>query len=609
MTSIDVAIEQDDFSNGMVRSVAPALIPENGVYDLQDWMLSDDDGSVFWRGGNTDYSDASFGSGLRWNWSGYLTPGPREVFANADNFGVLDGTTPVNLGSDGLNYPTTAAEIEGLLFIGGGYIYGGSLKAANYSTGTISVTNGSRTVTGSGTTWNTLVDAGMLMQRGNERVYVIESIDSTTQVTLRDAYEGATGAGASYTFNSFYKITTADPYVASDCYAVSTGRLLWHNERRVYFTPLRTTAPQTNPHTFNATDYHQVPTGVRILGIAPIGQIVLVFTTGGVWRIGGISYDIVSEGGDPQHSFELLSHDYVLLNPAGISSWEQYLVVPCTDGIHLIDGTSQPRRISANIDPMLQDYIRLGYRVGGADIYKNRYFLPVLGGSEGVKDTLVCRLDRAVQDRRRRTAFPWSRLASSGGRMASYAVQNSVDPREPKLLGAEWGSRARVSDCSGYFVRTEDNKTDADGEIPWPSMTFRDFRTGGDTLNNVRKFRLTYEMAADEGDDPHLILDYGNGTRKPDTAAWGDPAGEWGVGFGPSGTSPWTEGEEGEFTPILRSGTRDYAPVSEIEPHLFRINKRTRVARFKLRAENDPATATVIRRAALTIRPSQAVRR
>jgi hypothetical protein len=472
------------------------------------------------------------------------------------------------------------------------------------------MTNGSAVVTDASGGFTANVDAGMLLQRGNERVYVVASVDSNTQVTLTEAYEGVTTTTADPVFHNIYKITTADPYVASDTYAVSTARLLWHDSRNVYFSSLRSTAPQENPHTFSATDYHTVPDGARIVGIAAIGQIVLVFTTAGVYRLTGIAYNIVDAAtGDPQHSFELLSRDYVLISPAGIAHWEQYLVVPCSDGIYLIDGTSSPVRISKNIDPLWQEYIRLGYKTGGAAVYKGRYFLPILAGTSSVKDVLVCRLDRGARDRRRRVSFPWSRLRNTGAEMAAYAVKNAADPRSPKLLGAEFPDTAKITDCSGYFKPSASNKQDADGTTPDFEIVTRDYQTGGLTINTVRYARLGYELVADTGDDPRLILDYASGIRRDDAPKWGDPAGEWGVGFGPSGTSGWAELADGEFSPVMRGSTRDYAYPAILEPHRFRLNKRLRYARLRLRADNGPAELCVIRRIELQIRPSQAVRR
>jgi hypothetical protein len=182
---------------GIVRGVGPEQIDPRGVYDQIDGLY-EADGAAFARGGTSGITDAlstPASNPTPWVFDGYFDAGERTVFASDDDFYVVDsdGHTPINLGSDGMLVPKPSALIESMLFIGGGYIYGGSRKTANYTTGTVTFTNGSKTVTGSGTTWNTLVDAGMLIQRGNERVYVVASVDSTTQLTLRDAYEGSHG--------------------------------------------------------------------------------------------------------------------------------------------------------------------------------------------------------------------------------------------------------------------------------------------------------------------------------------------------------------------------------------------------------------------------------
>lgn len=71
--------------------------------------------------------------------------------------------------------------------------------AANYATGTVTATNGSTTVTGSGTAWQ-------VANRGwGDRMtilgtsYTIQSVDSDTQLTLTLPFAGATGSGLPYT--------------------------------------------------------------------------------------------------------------------------------------------------------------------------------------------------------------------------------------------------------------------------------------------------------------------------------------------------------------------------------------------------------------------------
>ncbi len=623
MPTTQLTLVQDDFSLGMVRSDAPHLIPPNGAWDIKNGTLTDD-GSVMKRGGSVHYSASDpFGTGNRLLWNGHLTPGRRTFFGGPWGYGVLDGTTPVGLGGVGtggasVTRPVPLTEIEGLLFIPGGYIYGGSLKSAPYATGTVSLTNGSKTVTGSGVTWNTLVDPGMIFTTGSGRAYVVASITDSTHLELRDAFEGTTAAGYAYSMNPLYAMGGAGSvYGNSPSYAVSTNRLLWHTATDVYFTALRATAPIANPHQTNVNDHHTMPEGAEVTGLAAIGPTVIIFTTGGVWRLSGLAYDIVSAEGTPQHSLESLSRDIILWDPAGIASWEQFLVVPATDGVYLLDGVSSPVRISKNIDPLYQEHVANGWVCGGATVYKGNYLLPILDSSGAVQDVLVTRLDRAVSDRRRKVTFPWSRLQDFGAEMSAYAVtsENTASgSRLPILLGAQSGGGGvagsyRIANCSGYFNPTATNKRDANNAIPTFEITFRDYETGSLTTNVVRKVRIGYELVDAAADDPRLLLDYGSGTRLPNTPEWGNDAGRWGTGFGPLGTTPWTADTYAEFTPVTRAGARVYAPETAVKPFAFRIEKRLRYARFRLKTDDRPSAKCVIRRLELFTRPSQATRR
>lgn len=68
-----------------------------------------------------------------------------------------------------------------------------------YRTGTVTVTNGSAVVTGSGTSWLTYVSAGSLFKKQSTNViYDIASVDSNTQITLSSVYAGISESGISY---------------------------------------------------------------------------------------------------------------------------------------------------------------------------------------------------------------------------------------------------------------------------------------------------------------------------------------------------------------------------------------------------------------------------
>jgi hypothetical protein len=67
-----------------------------------------------------------------------------------------------------------------------------------YKSGTVSVTNGSTTVTGSGTSWVTGVGVGEAFYGPDGRIYEIANIISATQLTLGSNYLGSTVSGQAY---------------------------------------------------------------------------------------------------------------------------------------------------------------------------------------------------------------------------------------------------------------------------------------------------------------------------------------------------------------------------------------------------------------------------
>lgn len=73
---------------------------------------------------------------------------------------------------------------------------------AQYKTGTVSVTNGSATVTGSGTAFLANAVVGGLFQINGEGIaYQISAIGSDTSLTLSAPYAGTTGSGKSYSIS------------------------------------------------------------------------------------------------------------------------------------------------------------------------------------------------------------------------------------------------------------------------------------------------------------------------------------------------------------------------------------------------------------------------
>ena len=69
---------------------------------------------------------------------------------------------------------------------------------APYSTGTVTATLGSTTVTGSGTTWTSAMVGRKFRVDGDLDFYTVSAFTSTTSITLADAYVNATVSGSAY---------------------------------------------------------------------------------------------------------------------------------------------------------------------------------------------------------------------------------------------------------------------------------------------------------------------------------------------------------------------------------------------------------------------------
>lgn len=591
---LDKAV-QDDWALGAVRSVARHLIPPNGVYSIENGLL-DDDGSIYRRGGSQYKSNAAFGASLRWVWDGILPAGQRTVFASPAAFGVLaaDDVTPVSLGGAGLAAPVRAVVVGGLLFIPPGIVYGGSRKAADYPTGTVSVTKGSKVVTGAGTLWVANVDAGMLFQVGaGTRVYPVASVDSNTQVTLVDAYEGATAAGAGYALTRLAQAGAGQtPYPTAQIYATVADRLLVAAGSRIAFSNARSVLGALQPHVFDATDYHELPEGANVLGIEGVRDQAIVFSTDGVWAINNMAFDLTDAAGNPQQTLQRVSQDVFLWAACGVAAYANALVVPAVDGVYLIDGVGSPVAVAGSIWPLITSYVRSGFLPGGGVVFKNHYFLPVLDATNTVVDLLVCRLDRPVKVRNR-VFYPWSWFRGHAMTVAALTTRVGTvgTARQPQLLAAGRGTDARVVNLTNVFAPAAAVKQDADGTTHRWSVETRDFETGaGETLNTVRRVKVRYELVDAAADNPLIRGYYSVGSPIAGQTIWG--AFNW-------GSATWSDPTLGEYSLMPGVAAEDTGR----DTFTWFLQARTRYLRVRLES-TDPSASLNLRTLQLYIRSS-----
>lgn len=74
----------------------------------------------------------------------------------------------------------------------------GSMMGTVYSAGTVAVTNGSMTVTGTGTSWTSAMVGSFFKINGSSTVYRVASVTTPTSLSLTTPYSGSTGSGLAY---------------------------------------------------------------------------------------------------------------------------------------------------------------------------------------------------------------------------------------------------------------------------------------------------------------------------------------------------------------------------------------------------------------------------
>jgi hypothetical protein len=537
---VEKAGQQESFGRGMFRGIARHLIPEGGAYDLLNYLLDDEDGSPYKRGGSAHLSSAAgtgAGGGAVGVWDGRLVGGERSVVVVTDGSGAAriyvvseDDSTLTLVGG---SLPGGAAlkftEYNGVLLVGVGpsdplttapYVYGGSRKTAEYTTGTVAVTNGDRTVIGSGTSWTSNVDAGMIFlhtESGATRWNVVESVESSTTLTLRWPWPGATDASSAYTLTPMSNAAMAGANMGG-CPEFVGGRILAakaSQPSQLVFTGFEDTYPVYG--SVAASDLHAF--AGTIFGIHGLRDTALVFTSAGLFNVRNLSFDLTDPAGNVQQTVEKID-GLVLWSQMGVQAWGNGLIVPARDGVYLVDALSRPVLLSRSVTDLYRGYVASGYRPGQAFIYRSTYCLPILDSSLAVQGWVTCKLDSGDES----GFWPWTRLSAGGVRCGTVRNRGTS---QPKVLGGASASGGRLTDLK-WFDPAAAYKNDADGTTPTFTFESRDYPTGPGTLNTARKARLLYDLVDAASDNPALTMavanEDGSFTTLTDTAAEGSPA-------------------------------------------------------------------------------------
>lgn len=211
-------------SAGINQALPVHEIPDSAAVWLQDILL-DVPGVIRQRGplsnvgptiSNTPWGVASelFADGtLRSLFlSGTTTPKLNYFQSNFSSATTSDTLTANVWGSTGPVWDAKPALNVGT-FIGASAAYSGDdvnlvlwrgARSAQYTTGTITATQGNATITGSGTAWLTHAEKGMfLFANGDTYLGVVLLVNSDTSISLETGALNAATAGSTYTLSSF----------------------------------------------------------------------------------------------------------------------------------------------------------------------------------------------------------------------------------------------------------------------------------------------------------------------------------------------------------------------------------------------------------------------
>lgn len=502
-------ISQADFSAGMVRNVARALIPENGARDIRGCLL-DDDGYAYLRGPTTRLTTSQAGGRMDGLWDVDTIAGRRTV-AVAASVGVVvqNGvgwttllgavTSLVGGGLAGLLggmvlLPMVVGGVNKVVAWGGETTVGATLGGATV----VTVTRGSTTVTLAAGSWAAYVRPGMFLSGsgGFTGVGLIKTVDSTTQLTLATPWEFATQAMTGYAFApvvSAYPVAGSAPAMPAgpSAVAVVSNRVLVASGKTVFMS--NTVDPATGlprPWTFDANDRHEFPADV--IAITGLRDRAFVFTKAGIYVISNLALEIVDAMGNQQQRVERVSGDVVLRAGAGIAPWRDALVLAAVDGIYLLQASGQLDLVSRSITPLWQSLLAAGGTVSQIAVFRDHVFVPI-GGR-----LLVGRLDRAISTPAGRSS-PWTQITDGeAGGVVSVALQDPTGT--PRLIASPSGS-SYLLDLSTLFTPTLSaaaTARDANGAAYAFTIETRDF-VMNDGLTPAYVDRLTLDYEASNG--------------------------------------------------------------------------------------------------------------
>lgn len=541
----------------MWRVTEPQKAPPDSVYEASNALL-DDEGSIYRRGGSTQLGTV-LGSAT---WRGFafadVGPYPRYLGWNVtNNLVTFDDALSARISLGLSDSPPGTAQpivVGGMVILPSGsgdsvLLYGGTQSTTTYSTGTIAFTEGSRTVTGTGTSWTGNVSPGAILYNAGG-VAPVESVESNTSLTIRIPAPGD-GTGVAYQSKiavswPIQGLTGGSPSLVI---ATAGNRLVAIKHNRAVFSHIN------YPTQFDATDYHLLPAGVQTLGATSVRDTLVWFTTRGVWTISNMAFDLTDDLGNVQHQVSQPNRNIVLWGhpdqggACGVVGWNGTLIVPAQDDVHVmaLDGTSET--ISDSIRPLYRSYVKAGYLPGAAQVYNGHYILPIIDSNSTLTPitVLVCKLQGTA----------WTQWSAES---RSFTVNPNAPPTLLSTLGT------KLVSLTNAFTPGSSVTTDADGTAFPFTVTTRDLALYRQQPALWKFLRARYEL---EGSST-LTVEKANGS-----GSYSALSGSGGVS---DGTSPaeWSVDERSQAVRfrLNTSSAPDRVVLRSLEAHVRPTGKR-----------------------------------
>jgi hypothetical protein len=258
--------------------------------------------------------------------------------------------------------------------------YRGSTNA-NYTTGTLSVTNGSATVTGSGTSWNTSTNAevGEYIKLPDAKWYKITSISSNTSLTIELNYPGSTVSGQAYTISPWGEVQGRLDATAPASLIRPTPTHIANHINRIWCSDgentLRFSALDTSisGEHFNDWDTSSnagsiiVPSGKgdAITGLYSLNNALYVFQKRSIWRVYGT--------GPTNFELRNVSQEIGLIDFRTLMEWNGTMIFLSEQGLVQFDGTNYNMLSADKTDSLIDSWANK--TSPSAVIWDNKYLL------------------------------------------------------------------------------------------------------------------------------------------------------------------------------------------------------------------------------------------